>query len=113
MDAIREWGRADLSGLRPYAGEFQAGGSGSPTAGLQTFETWKDEGARDNAGLASLRVEKMLNDLSATAWTRQSPRRLDAFVATRKAAEPDSFSCNHAPVAGAVLARPAAPVLRL
>jgi trimethylamine--corrinoid protein Co-methyltransferase len=56
------------------------------------FETWSDEGARDTQSLATARVEKMLADYQQPALDPAIREALDAFVATRKAAEPDSFS---------------------
>ncbi|MEO0402011.1 MAG: trimethylamine methyltransferase family protein [Pseudomonadota bacterium] len=55
------------------------------------FETWEDEGGRDTAQLATLRVEKMLADYQQPALDPAVSEALNAFVAEKKAAEPDSF----------------------
>ena len=55
------------------------------------FETWQDEGARDTMELARLRVEKMLGDYQQPALDPAVREGLDAYVATKKATEPDSF----------------------
>ena len=56
------------------------------------FETWDEEGARDTQMLATARVEKMLADYQQPALDPAIREALDAFVAERKAAEPDSFT---------------------
>ncbi|MBT7401114.1 MAG: trimethylamine methyltransferase, partial [Bacteroidetes Order II. Incertae sedis bacterium] len=55
------------------------------------FETWQDEGARDTMTLASLRVEKMLGDYQQPTMDPAVRDELDAYVANKKAAEPDNF----------------------
>ena len=55
------------------------------------FETWSDEGARDTQSLAAARVEKLLGDYVQPPMDPETRAALDAFVAERKAAEPDSF----------------------
>ena len=55
------------------------------------FETWEDEGARDTQALATLRVEKMLNDYQQPAMDPAILEGLNAYVAKKKEAEPDSF----------------------
>ena len=55
------------------------------------FETWEDEGARDTAQLATVRVEKMLGDYQQPALDPAIRESLDAYVARKKAEAPDSF----------------------
>ncbi|MGR3486190.1 MAG: trimethylamine methyltransferase family protein [Paracoccaceae bacterium] len=56
------------------------------------FETWEDEGARDTAALARARVETLLEQYRAPAIDPGVREALDAYVASRKAAEPDAFA---------------------
>ena len=55
------------------------------------FETWEDEGARDTQTLASLRVEKMLNDYQQPAMDPAIKEALDAFVANAKRPSPTAL----------------------
>ncbi|MCB1360137.1 MAG: trimethylamine methyltransferase family protein, partial [Rhodobacteraceae bacterium] len=55
------------------------------------FETWEEEGARDSATLANVRVHKLLRDYQAPALDPAINEALAAYVAQRKASEPDAF----------------------
>ncbi|SDE97448.1 trimethylamine methyltransferase family protein [Rhodobacter capsulatus] len=55
------------------------------------FETWDEEGARDTATLASVRVKKMLNEYQAPAIDPGINEALADYVARKKAAVPDAF----------------------
>jgi len=55
------------------------------------FETWDEEGARDTQALAAIRVQRMLETYRQPALDPAISEALHAFVASRKAAEPDSF----------------------
>lgn len=55
------------------------------------FETWDEEGARDTAALASVRVKKMLGDYQAPAIDPGINEALADYVAKKKAAVPDAF----------------------
>lgn len=55
------------------------------------FETWDEEGARDTATLASLRVKKMLGEYQAPAIDPGINEALADYVARKKAAVPDAF----------------------
>ena len=56
------------------------------------FETWEDEGARDTQALATARVEKLLSQYQQPDMDPGIREALDAFVAQKKLAEPDSFT---------------------
>ena len=92
MDAIREVGPGGhYLGCAHTQENFKAAFWKSDLLDYKPFETWEDEGARDTQTLAALRVEKMLNDYRAPALDPAVHEALDAFVAERKAGEPDSF----------------------
>ena len=55
------------------------------------FETWDEEGARDTVALAAIRVEKLLNDYQKPPIDPAIEEALNAYVAKKKAAVPDSF----------------------
>jgi trimethylamine--corrinoid protein Co-methyltransferase len=55
------------------------------------FETWDEEGARDTATLASVRVKKMLGEYQAPAIDPGINEALSEYVARKKAAVPDAF----------------------
>ncbi|MFT6674143.1 MAG: trimethylamine--corrinoid protein Co-methyltransferase [Sulfitobacter sp.] len=92
MDAIREVGPGGhYLGCEHTQNNFKSAFWKSDLLDYKPFETWEDEGARDTQALASLRVEKMLADYQAPALDPAIRESLDAYVAERKAAEPDSF----------------------
>ncbi|MEM7271281.1 MAG: trimethylamine methyltransferase family protein, partial [Pseudomonadota bacterium] len=55
------------------------------------FETWSEEGARDTEALASERVGRLLRDYQQPAVDPAIDEALQAFMAERKASEPDAF----------------------
>jgi len=55
------------------------------------FETWQEEGARDTEQLAAARVGKLLTDYRQPTLDPAVGDALEAYVARRKAEEPDSF----------------------
>ncbi|MEM9047410.1 MAG: trimethylamine methyltransferase family protein [Pseudomonadota bacterium] len=55
------------------------------------FETWAEEGARDTIALANARLRKVLNAYERPEMDPATEAALEAFVARRKAEEPDSF----------------------
>jgi trimethylamine--corrinoid protein Co-methyltransferase len=55
------------------------------------FETWADEGARDTQTLAAAKVKQQLADYRAPALDPNIELALRAYVAQKKAAEPDAF----------------------
>lgn len=92
MDAIREVGPGGhYLGCDHTQKNFKTAFWKSDLLDYKPFETWEDEGARDTQALASLRVEKMLADYQQPALDPAIRESLEAFVAEKKAAEPDSF----------------------
>jgi trimethylamine--corrinoid protein Co-methyltransferase len=92
MDAIREVGPGGhYLGCEHTQNNFKSAFWKSDLLDYKPFETWEDEGARDTQALASLRVEKMLNDYQQPPMDPAIREALDAYVAQKKAAEPDSF----------------------
>ena len=93
MDAIREVGPGGhYLGCAHTQANFRDAFWKSDLLDYKPFETWSDEGARDTQTLASARVEKMLADYQAPALDPAIRDALDAFVDTRKAEMPDSFT---------------------
>ncbi|MGC1505725.1 MAG: trimethylamine methyltransferase family protein [Sulfitobacter sp.] len=92
MDAIREVGPGGhYLGCAHTQNNFKSAFWKSDLLDYKPFETWEDEGARDTQALATRRVEKMLADYQAPAIDPAIREGLDAFVAQKKSAEPDSF----------------------
>jgi len=92
MDAIREVGPGGhYLGCEHTQANFKSAFWKSDLLDYKPFETWADEGALDTQALAARRVEKMLADYQQPAMDPGIREALDAYVATRKAAEPDSF----------------------
>ncbi|MFT6088652.1 trimethylamine methyltransferase family protein [Sulfitobacter sp.] len=92
MDAIREVGPGGhYLGCAHTQANFKQAFWKSDLLDYKPFETWSDEGARDTQTLASARVEKLLGDYVQPPMDPAIREALDAFVAERKAAEPDSF----------------------
>ncbi|NUH64132.1 trimethylamine methyltransferase family protein [Sulfitobacter sp. S0837] len=93
MDAIREVGPGGhYLGCAHTQNNFRDAFWKSDLLDYKPFETWSDEGERDTQTLATARVEKMLADYQQPALDPAIREALDAFVAERKAAEPDSFT---------------------
>ncbi|MEL7099036.1 MAG: trimethylamine methyltransferase family protein [Pseudomonadota bacterium] len=93
MDAIREVGPGGhYLGCAHTQANFQSAFWKSDLLDYKPFETWFDEGARDTASLASERVAKMLADYRKPALDPAIEEALEAFVAKRKEAVPDSFT---------------------
>jgi trimethylamine--corrinoid protein Co-methyltransferase len=92
MDAIREVGPGGhYLGCEHTQKNFKSAFWKSDLLDYKPFETWEDEGALDTQALATARVEKMLNDYVQPALDPGIAEGLADFVATKKAAEPDSF----------------------
>ena len=92
MDAIREVGPGGhYLGCAHTQANFKAAFWKSDLLDYKPYETWEDEGARDTQTLANLRVKKMLADYRQPPLDPAIAEALDAFVAEKKAAEPDSF----------------------
>ena len=92
LDAIREVGPGGhYLGCAHTQANFKSAFWKSDVLDYKPFETWQDEGARDTMELARLRVEKILGDYQQPAVDPAVREGLDAYVATKKATEPDSF----------------------
>ena len=92
MGAIREVGPGGhYLGCEHTQANFKSAFWKSDLFDYKPFETWQDEGSRDTQTLAANRVEKMLGDYVQPALDPAIREALDAFVAKKKAAEPDSF----------------------
>ncbi|MEP1354905.1 MAG: trimethylamine methyltransferase family protein [Tateyamaria sp.] len=92
MDAIREVGPGGhYLGCAHTQENFKTAFWKSDVLDYKPFETWADEGARDTQALATARVAKLLSDYQQPAMEPATREALDAFVAQKKEAEPDSF----------------------
>lgn len=92
LDAIREVGPGGhYLGCAHTQANFKQAFWKSDLLDYKPFETWSDEGSRDTQTLAAARVEKLLGDYVQPPMDPAIREALDAFVAERKAAEPDSF----------------------
>ena len=92
MDALREVGPGGhFLGCEHTQANFKSAFWRSDVLDYKPYETWEEEGARDSATLASARVRKLLGDYQAPAIDPGIVEALDAYVAQRKASEPDAF----------------------
>ena len=92
MDAIREVGPGGhFLGCAHTQANFKNSFWRSELLDYKPFETWADEGSRDTQALASARVAKMLRDYQQPAIDPAIDEALQAYVAKKKEAEPDSF----------------------
>jgi trimethylamine--corrinoid protein Co-methyltransferase len=92
MDAIREIGPGGhYLGCAHTQANFKDAFWKSDLLDYKPFETWEDEGARDTQSLATVRVEKMLNDYVQPPLDQGIADGLNDYIAKRKEAEPDSF----------------------
>ncbi|MEZ5751063.1 MAG: trimethylamine methyltransferase family protein [Paracoccaceae bacterium] len=92
MDAIREVGPGGhYLGCEHTQANFKSAFWRTNVLDYKPFETWQDEGSRDSAQLAAVRVKKQLADFQAPALDPGIAEALEAYVAQRKASEPDAF----------------------
>ncbi len=92
LDAIREVGPGGhYLGCAHTQENFKSAFWKSDLLDYKPFETWSDEGAQDTQSLAAARVEKLLADYQQPAMDPAILEALNDYVASRKAAEPDSF----------------------
>ena len=92
MEAIREVGPGGhYLGCAHTQANFKTAFWRSDLLDYKPFETWDEEGARDTQVLAAERVKKQLADYQAPALDEGIREALDAYVARKKAAEPDAF----------------------
>ncbi|MEM7684201.1 MAG: trimethylamine methyltransferase family protein, partial [Pseudomonadota bacterium] len=93
MDAIREVGPGGhYLGSAHTQANFKEAFWRSNLLDYKPFETWAEEGSRDTAELAAARIERMMSEYQAPAIDPAVDEALKAFVAERKAAEPDAFA---------------------
>ena len=93
LDAIREVGPGGhFLGCSHTQAYFKSAFWRSEVLDYKPFETWSDEGGRDTQALAAARVDRMLDSYQAPHLDPAIREALDAFVADRKAREPDSFT---------------------
>ncbi|MBI1418131.1 MAG: trimethylamine methyltransferase [Limimaricola sp.] len=92
MDAIAEVGPGGhYLGCAHTQANFKAAFWRSDLFDYKPFETWDEEGARDTQALAAIRVQKMLDTYVKPAIDPAIEEALDAYVAQKKASEPDAF----------------------
>jgi len=92
MEAIREVGPGGhYLGCAHTQANFKTAFWRTDVLDYKPFETWEEEGARDSATLADVRVKKLLRDYQAPALDPAINEALAAYVAQRKASEPDAF----------------------
>ena len=93
MDALREVGPGGhYLGCEHTQANFKEAFWRSDLLDYKPYETWEEEGGRDTQALASARVAKLLADYQQPALAPAIAEALRAYVATRKAAMPDSFT---------------------
>ncbi|PYF13025.1 trimethylamine--corrinoid protein Co-methyltransferase [Rhodobacter viridis] len=92
MDALREVGPGGhFLGCGHTQSNFKEAFWKTDLFDYKPFETWDEEGARDTATLASVRVKKMLGDYQAPAIDPGVNEALAEYVAKKKASVPDAF----------------------
>ncbi len=93
MDALREVGPGGhYLGCAHTQAHFQSAFWKSDLLDYKPYETWSEEGARDTVMLAAARVEKLLADYQQPGMDPAIAEALAAYVAERKASEPDAFT---------------------
>ncbi len=92
MDAIREVGPGGhYLGCDHTQANYKEAFWRTGILDYKPFETWEEEGARDTATLAALKVARMLGEYQAPDLDPGIAEALSEYVAGRKAAVPDSF----------------------
>ena len=93
MDAIREVGPGGhYLGCAHTQAHFRDAFWRSEVLDYKPFEQWAEEGARDSFQLAHERVERLLAEYQAPPLDPGIEEALRAYIAERKAAEPDAFA---------------------
>lgn len=93
MDAIAEVGPGGhYLGCAHTQANFQSAFWRSNLFDYKPFETWADEGERDTQALASLRVEKLLQDYQQPHLDPAVDEALRAYVRQKKESMPDAYS---------------------
>ncbi|MEM0923694.1 MAG: trimethylamine methyltransferase family protein [Pseudomonadota bacterium] len=92
MDALAEVGPGGhFLGCAHTQANFKEAFWRSNVFDYKAFETWSEEGAQDTYRLAHARMNKMLAEYQAPALDPAIDEALQAFIAERKAGEPDAF----------------------
>ncbi|MEL6219491.1 MAG: trimethylamine methyltransferase family protein [Pseudomonadota bacterium] len=92
MDAIREVGPGGhYLGCAHTQANFKTAFWRTEVLDYKPFETWAEEGAADSFSLANRRVKKLLAEYQQPQLDPGITEALDAYVARRKAEEPDAF----------------------
>ena len=92
MDAIREVGPGGhFLGCAHTQANFKDAFWRTGVLDYKPFETWFEEGGRDAATLAHAKVQKTLDDYQQPPLDPGIAEGLAAYVAEKKAAEPDAF----------------------
>jgi trimethylamine--corrinoid protein Co-methyltransferase len=92
MDAIREVGPGGhYLGCAHTHANFKDAFWRTDLLDYKPYETWAEEGERDTVTLAGARVEKLLRDYQAPPLDPVTREALVAYVANKKASEPDAF----------------------
>ncbi|MEM9139688.1 MAG: trimethylamine methyltransferase family protein, partial [Pseudomonadota bacterium] len=93
MDAIAEVGPGGhYLGCAHTQANFKDAFWRSNVLDYKPFETWASEGERDTATLAAARVDKMMAEYQAPEIDPGVDEALQAYMAERKASEPDAFA---------------------
>ena len=92
MDAIAEVGPGGhFLGCDHTQRNFKDSFWKSGVLDYKPFETWQDEGSKDTMTLANEKVRRMLSEYSQPAIDPVVDEELKAYIAGRKASEPDAF----------------------
>ena len=92
MDAIREVGPGQhFLGCAHTQANFETAFWRSEIADYRPYETWSEEGSPDTQNIARNRCRAMLERYEAPALDPAIDEALQAFIATRKAEEPDAL----------------------
>jgi trimethylamine--corrinoid protein Co-methyltransferase len=92
MDAIAEVGPGGhFLGCDHTQRNFKDSFWKSGVLDYKPFETWQDEGSKDTMTLANEKVRRMLSEYTQPAIDPVVDEELKAYIAGRKASEPDAF----------------------
>ena len=93
LDAIREVGPGGhYLGCAHTQANFKTAFWRSAVLDYKPFEAWADEGGRDSQHLAHLRAQRTLAEYQAPPIDPAVDEALRAYMAERKASEPDAFA---------------------
>ena len=90
LDALYEVGPGNhFLGAAHTQANFETAFYRSPIADNSSFEQWQKDGSLDTAARANKQWKKMLADYEAPALDEAIDEALQAFIADKKAAQPD------------------------